>query len=84
MSYTDLRDFEAEAVFTFDEAGFQTRVKIAAMGGGTVGRAYAGTWRYIVTCDGIEVARGQDFTTGMPKTHAEAAEMIYEYFSEEL
>ncbi len=78
MSYTDLRDFSAEHTQTMDN---ELTVQIEKMGGGTLGEAYAGTWRYIVTnAAGIEVARGQDFTTGMPHTHAEVAVLVAEYF----
>ncbi|WP_019629665.1 hypothetical protein [Actinomadura atramentaria] len=77
MSYTDLRDFEAEAVF---EPGDGIRIEIEKLGGGTPGEAYDGTWRYIVTnthAHGAgEVMRGQDLETGMPITHAQAAAIV--------
>lgn len=84
MSYTDLRDFAAEASFTFDVEGTDVKIEIEKLGGGTVGRAYDGTWRYIVTADGSEMTRGQDFTTGTPKTHQEAAALIIDALSDEL
>lgn len=81
MSYTDLRDFSAE--YSYESPDGLT-VKVEKLGGGMVGGSYAGTWRYIVTdADGSEVARGQDCETGMPHTHAEAAETIAEYFADE-
>lgn len=56
-------------------------VHVDKLGGGTLGRAYDGSWRYIVTdAAGTELGRGQDFTTGTPKTHAEAAELIADHF----
>lgn len=81
MSYTDLRDFFAEYQ-TVTDTGLT--VQIEKMGGGTPGKAYTGTWRYIVTdARGIEVGRGQDLETGMPKTHAQAALLAAEYFTPE-
>lgn len=78
MSYTDLRDFEVEYE-TVTDAGFM--VKVQKLGGGTVGREYAGTWRYIVTdAAGQELGRGQDLETGRPKTHAEVAEIVADFF----
>jgi hypothetical protein len=77
MSYTDLRDFEAEFTTEIDDL----TIRIEKLGGGTVGNAYTGTWRYVVTTrDGIEVARGQNLETGMPHTHAEVADMVAENF----
>ena len=81
MSYTDLRDFEAEYTHVDD---YGRTYKIEKLGGGTVGESYAGTWRYIVTGeDGSELARGQDFETGMPHTHEEAARELATFFDTE-
>lgn len=78
MSYRDLRDFAEE--FKTDVDGLT--VMIEKLGGGTVGNAYTGTWRYIVLSEsGTEVARGQDMETGMPHTHAEVAEIVAENFA---
>jgi hypothetical protein len=78
VSYTDLRDFEAEYTHVSDVYG--VTVQVEKLGGGEVGREYAGKWRYIVTDteSGAEVTRGQDFETGMPYTHERAAEEIAE------
>lgn len=73
MSYTDLRDFEAEYSFPGDNG---IVVKIEKLGGGTVGKKYVGIWRYIVTCKGQEVARGQDYSTGTAKSHVWVARDI--------
>lgn len=74
MSYTDLRDFSEEYKTTTDDG---LTVQIEKLGGGTVGNAYTGTWRYIVTnASGVEVARGQDCETGMPHTHAQVAVFV--------
>lgn len=78
MSYTDLRDFEQEYARTMPNG---IVVQVEKLGGGTVGKAYTGTWRYIVlNPDGSEAARGQDMETGMPHTHKQAARVIAEYF----
>jgi hypothetical protein len=77
MSNADLRDFEPEYTATVDGLTIQ----IEKLGGGTLGRTYAGSWRYIATdATGTELGRGQDFTTGTPYTHAEAAELIADHF----
>lgn len=84
MSYSDLRDFAAEASFTFDVQDTKVKIEIEKLGGGTVGKAYAGMWRYVVTADGYEMTRGQDFNTGTPKTHKEAARMLLDFLSDNL
>lgn len=79
MNYTDLRDFCPE--YTVDVG--DVTIQIEKLGGGTLGEAYSGTWRYIVTDNstGEEVARGQDMMTPMPATHARAAELIYSFLT---
>jgi hypothetical protein len=81
MSYTDLRDFEPEYAVRIIGQGI--RIQLEKLGGGTVGRAYQGTWRYVVTDvhTGDEVARGQDLHTGTPKTHAEAALILADFLT---
>lgn len=80
MSHTNLHDFEAE--YTHEDANVGLRVQVEKRGGGTVGRTYQGNWRYIVTRldDSTEVARGQDYTAGMPRSHAYVARELVEYF----
>lgn len=81
MSYTDLRDFTAEHTHTDDNG---LTVQVEKLGGGTVGREYTGTWRYIATdSDGNEVARGQDCDTGMPHSHDHVAREIAAYYGPE-
>jgi hypothetical protein len=78
MAYKDLRDFVPELVAQTDEGLI---VQVEKLGGGTLGYAYTGAWRYIVSdAVGRELGRGQDFETGMPHTHAEVASMIAEFF----
>jgi hypothetical protein len=78
MSYSDLRDFESEHTTRDDETGWS--VEIEKLGGGTEGRSYAGTWRYIVTRpDGHEIARGQNYVAGTPKTHEQVARDVIDF-----
>jgi hypothetical protein len=80
MSYTDLRDFDPEAMYEFPDGA---KVEIEKLGGGTVGESYTGTWRYRHTdSDGV-VEQGQDLEVGSPHTHAQVAKVVAEYFSEE-
>lgn len=78
MSYTDLRDFVPE--FTYESPEGLT-VEVEKAGGGTLGTAYDGQWRYIVTRDSVEISRGQDYWTGMFCTHEWVAKDIAAYFS---
>lgn len=81
MAYTDLRDFEQEYEHTDPDTGLH--VQLEKLGGGTLGRTYTGNWRYIITtADGIELARGQDLTTPLPRTHAQAAVIALDYFTD--
>ncbi len=76
MSYTDLRDFECEYVLTQGDL----MIEIEKLGGGTVGQAYTGQWRYVVKVAGREAARAQDVNTGMPHTHADVAALVANVF----
>lgn len=79
LAYNDLRDFQPEYAATVDGLN----VQVEKLGGGVPGRVYDGTWRYIVAdASGTELARGQDFVTGMPKTHAAVAETLAELIGE--
>lgn len=81
MSYTDLRDFAPEYAETFlTMSGAVLAVTLEKLGGGTLGEAYAGIWRYVVTRDGTEIGRAQDFETGTPHTHAQAAHALAAFF----
>jgi hypothetical protein len=53
-------------------------VEIYKVGGGTLGRAYAGLWAYQASMGNTVVAAGEDLCTGMPKTHEETARMVLE------
>lgn len=78
MSYTDLRDFACE--FSVP-AGDGVVVQVEKLGGGTVGKRYDGTWRYIVTRNGEEVRRGQDLQHSSPMTHFEIAWILGAQFT---
>lgn len=80
MSHTDLRDFYPEYTYTTDQG---VTVQIEKLGGGTLGKSYPGTWRYIVTRTGRELARGQDLETPIPHTHKQAAVIVADYFTED-
>lgn len=82
MSYTDLRDFVAEYTYVTPDHYFT--VQVEKSGGGTVGKAYTGMWRYIVTITetGKEIARAQDFYSGTCMTHRGAAITILEIVEE--
>src|SRR5512140_607192 len=81
MSYTDLRDFTPEFIADTSDG---TRLELEKLGGGTVGEAYDGTWRYVVTFPAAygresRQERGQDLETPLPKTHEEAAEILCDF-----
>ncbi len=77
MSYNDLRDFACEYERRHDDL----TVQVEKLGGGTIGKAYHGIWRYLVFRHGEEIARGQDYIAGIYVTHAEAARGIAECFT---
>jgi hypothetical protein len=81
MSYTDLRDFEIE--YSYVALDGRT-IQLEKLGGGTIGQAYTGTWRYILLdAEGVEVTRGQDYETHIPHTHEEAAKDLADFFDQE-
>lgn len=81
MSYTDLRDFMPEHEAFTDSGLF---IQVEKLGGGTVGHAYEGTWRYVVSNEkGEEIARAQDFETRTPHTHGQAVAVIAGYFEQD-
>jgi hypothetical protein len=84
MSYTDLRDFRPDV--TFDVPQWNTddptlTIAIEKLGGGTVGKAYTGTWRYVVRLAGTEIAKGQDLDSGTALTHEEAAHTLADFLA---
>lgn len=85
MSYADGRDFAVEysATYDADAKGRGTRVEIEKLGGGTRGKSYAGTWRYLVTYPDGSTRFGQDLMTGTPKTHSQAADLVWDFVSDD-
>lgn len=75
MSYTDLRDLAPEYSITItDYMDVDVYViEVEKSGGGIHGNYYQGQWRYRITRDGVEWKKGQDFHSGMPITHKQAA-----------
>ena len=71
----NLSDFEPEMAIV-DE---QNLVKIAKVGGGTLGNSYVGSWAYTITdLDGHLINYGADYVTNVPTCHADAAHEIAE------
>lgn len=80
MSYTDGRDFEPEYTAMVDN--MRVVIEVEKLGGGTLGRAYAGTWRYRVTYreSGAEIF-GQDLHTGTPKYHSQIPGIVWDFLN---
>lgn len=66
--------------------GGRLAIRISAVGGGTVGRAYAGRWMYRVKRVGSPdvLAEGDDLNTGTAKTHKQAAEIVNDFLQDRL
>lgn len=81
MSYTDLRDFDAELDYWYENYG---RIQVEKLGGGSIGKAYEGIWRYkAFDTKGELITLGQDFETGTPKTHEQVASILFEMILED-
>lgn len=52
-------------------------------GGGTLGRAYEGTWTVSVMDGPVYVLDNAEITTGTPKTHRQVARLAYLYAAEQ-
>lgn len=55
------------------------RIQVDKIGGGTLGKAYEGAWSVTVHCGPILVFDAEEMTSAMRRTHAEAAQMAYEF-----
>lgn len=75
---TDPSDWEYVAM-TYDGS----TVRISKVGGGTIGRAYAGAWHYSHEDSNGVVTRGSDLNTGTPFYHEEAAEAVLDFLAPE-
>lgn len=86
MSYTDLRDFAPE--YSVDLMDYSQEnvyaVELEKLGGGTFGTPYRGNWRAIIKRNGEEIFRSQDFVTGTPMTHRQAAIELMEYLTDDV
>jgi hypothetical protein len=86
VSYTDLRDFHPEATFNVPQLNHDDVplvIKIEKSGGGDIGKAYSGTWRYVIDYDGQDcIYFGQELETGTPVTHKAAARLLARYLSD--
>jgi hypothetical protein len=56
-------------------------IELEKSGGGTVGNAYRGTWRYRVTYGGHVFALGETLDTPHPSTHEEAARLLADFLA---
>lgn len=75
----DQGDVYTETRYNWRDGG-NYRVEVEKMGGGTLNKAYDGTWKYQITFSDAVVFEGEDLFTGTPHTHAEAAELAWDFF----
>lgn len=59
------------------------KVAVDKDGGGTLGKAYDGTWTVSVMNGPVYVLDGAEIRTGTRKTHADVARMAYDYAAQE-
>ena len=72
-------DFAAEAVYEIPAHGEDRAplsIAIAKAGGGTVGRAYTGSWSALVRHGSAVLHRGGELSTARACTHREAAQEL--------
>lgn len=74
-------DYElTEAVFTIEIDYAIASVHLYKIGGGTIGKKYAGHWAYMVVLDNSDkIYSGTDYHTGLPECHCEAANSIAQF-----
>lgn len=86
MSYSDLRDFDAEYIVRLadGETGYEYWVEIEKLGGGTIGEMYVGIWRYMIFHSVSDpdslIVKGQDLHSGTPINHLEAARSALDFY----
>lgn len=64
----------------------EIRIRISAVGGGTIGEAYEGSWYYSASgrrALGVSPVHGDDLHTGTPSTHEQAARVLAGFLAEE-
>lgn len=85
MSYTDLRDFNAEYTVVVPTMTTDVEpaliIEIEKLGGGTVGQRYTGRWRYRAYYGGHLFAQGQDLETGSYLSHRRAARVLADHLA---
>jgi hypothetical protein len=57
-------------------------IEIEKVGGGTIGRKHDGLWKWYY--GGPDYSDGGETQMGIPRTHAEVAQLIYDYFRPKL
>lgn len=73
-----MEGFELNISF-FDINGDQANVKVAKMGGGTVGKKYEGSWQ--VQIDGVYgLTEVRDYRNGTRKSHFDVAVEAYNFY----
>lgn len=76
----------AEYAVTLKDNTARVRAHVSKVGGGTLGRAYAGTWEYAVLLRAVGgwgvIASGTDIETRVPQTHGQVGAMIAEQYGD--
>jgi hypothetical protein len=80
MAFKSWRDVE----FRHFDPQRRITVQISKVGGGHIGHRYDGRWEYAVLRAGTVLIDGDDFATGTPKTHREAAVELLAFLDEEV
>lgn len=60
------------------------KITVDKDGGGTLGRAYDGTWTVTVMNGPVFELDNDEITTGTPKTHAQVARIAADFASEQM
>lgn len=78
----DHEHMQSDAEYATVIDGFS--VTVDKDGGGTLGREYDGTWTVTVKNGDVFVLDNDEIRTGTPKTHAQVAQIAYEFASERI
>lgn len=85
MSYTDLRDFCPEVIYPvgplYETGTSPIQIEIEKLGGGTLGKAYTGRWRWQVRVSDVVTEYGQDLDIPTPHTHLQAAIALADFLT---
>lgn len=84
MESLGLRDMEYIVEVTDYTDTDQYLIMIAKMGGGTYGKKYDGAWSYVVLKNNGELARGDNFLSGTPLSHREAAIGVIQFLTDDV